>query len=294
MKNLAQLICFVSVSFLLVGLVAAQGTDQFPALPEYGEGTVADVQKIDVTIDGQKVTLSYTITAESDAVFDGDIVLGRAVDIEAKKSQGLAQLSAEDLELYGLFRKGSYLWPKGIVQYKIDPSLSSPSRVNGAIKHWEKYTDIKFEAVTGSSGNFILFVDAPATVCSSSIGKSGGAQKVRLGSGCSLGNAIHEIGHALGLGHEQMRSDRDQYVVYHPENVKDGYQSNFEPKPWFYANVGDYCYGSIMHYGELAFSSNGGRTLDPKQNVSIGQRDHLADCDIKTIQKMYAPEYAKR
>ena len=33
------------------------------------------------------------------------------------------------------------------------------------------------------------------------------------------GRAIHEILHALGFFHEQSRSDRDDHVVFLPENV---------------------------------------------------------------------------
>ena len=37
--------------------------------------------------------------------------------------------------------------------------------------------------------------------------------------GFQFGVALHEIGHAIGYLHEQDRSDRDRYVVMHPENA---------------------------------------------------------------------------
>lgn len=74
-----------------------------------------------------------------------------------------------------------------------------------------------------------------------------------LGSGCVLGQIIHEIGHSIGFFHEQSRADRDQYVTVNWENIVDPNRNNVNFQTADIQIENDflgvpYDIGSIMHY----------------------------------------------
>src|SRR5262249_58717895 len=107
--------------------------------------------------------------------------------------------------------------------------------------------------------------------CSSSVGMVGGQQFVNVTTSCSTGNAIHELGHAWGLLHEQERSDRDTYVTVLYDNIDKRYQSNFD-QGTADVNGGYYDYDSIMHYPATGFSRNFRDTIATgPPGIPIGQ-----------------------
>lgn len=122
----------------------------------------------------------------------------------------------------------------------------------------------------------------------------GGKQVVNLQSpGCvtKIGTVIHELLHALGFLHEQNREERDGFVTIKKNNIKPGYEINFDKARSGETNgfgVG-YDYGSVMHYSANAFSKNGQSTIEAKSrtNEKMGQREGFSKKDLEKVNKMY-------
>lgn len=218
---------------------------------------------------------NYTVVKDLDrevALFEGDIVLGTAEEVR-QASDG-----SKGIGIVG----ENYRWPDGIIAYTAEDSVLP--RVEAAIEHWQKRTPFKFVARV-DQGDYVSFERREG--CWSRVGRQGGMQVISLGSGCGVGSAIHEIGHMLGLWHEQSRSDRDDFIEIVWDNVDTEYAHNFDKHVQDGKDLGAYDYGSIMHYPATAFSVNGEPTIRAKGGAPIGQRNGLSAGDIGAIRMMY-------
>ncbi len=214
------------------------------------------------------------------ALFEGDIILGTVEEMErlAREVEGKA------MERGCILPGNQFRWPGNTVPFTIAAGFPDTARVTDAVNHWNNNTDLRLVARTNQA-NFVTFTTGSG--CSSSVGMRGGQQYIRLESGCTGGNAIHEIGHTIGLWHEQSREDRDRFVRIHPENIQDGFEHNFDQHISDGDDVGPYDYGSIMHYPADAFSKNGLDTIETLHGEAIGQRTALSSSDVAAVNLMY-------
>jgi len=213
---------------------------------------------------------------------DPDIVLGTA-DQVARDSEVLAAELRGELQAGVAITGDQFRWPNCTVPYDIDQALPSQNRVTDAIAHWQANTGFNF--VQRTPANAAQFSDwitfRPSSGCSSSVGRRGGQQFVNLGNGCTTGNTMHEIGHAVGMWHEQSREDRDAFVTINWANIEPGFEHNFSQHIADGTDVGAYDYGSIMHYPRNAFGAGGAETITPTNPAAqIGQRTALSAGDI--------------
>lgn len=220
-----------------------------------------------------------------DAIFEGDILLGSVTEMEAIKEQ--VENPQPDVEFASVVIGPQFRWPNGLIPFRVDPSLPNQQRVTDAISHWQANTNVRFRART-TEPDFVTF--RPSSGCSSNVGRRGGEQFVNLGTACSTGNTIHEIGHTAGLWHEQSRRDRNNFVNINFPNIQADMIFNFDQHITDGDDVGGYDYGSIMHYPRNAFAINPAvDTITPKPNASvqIGQRTALSAGDIAAINAIY-------
>jgi len=224
------------------------------------------------------------------AIFEGDIVLGSTEQMRSADAG-----FGGPLESVGIIpgANNQNRWPNGRVPYEIDAAMANQQRITDAIAHWEQNTPIRFtlrDAANASQfPDFVHFQDGGG--CSSMVGRRGGQQPITLGGGCGTGNAIHEIGHTVGLWHEQSREDRDSFVRIEWVNIDPALSHNFDQHISDGDDLGAYDFGSIMHYPPTAFSVNGQPTIVPLQQVppgvTMGQRNGLSAGDIAGVLAMY-------
>ncbi len=175
------------------------------------------------------------------AVLEGDVLIGALDEVTGLRGTTLSLASGR--------------WPGGVVYYEVDPGLPVPQRAYDAMAAWEADAPVRFVDRASVSGDvptdYVRFVDGSG--CSSYIGRLGGPQELVLSTSCTTGSAIHELGHVLGLFHEQNRPDRNEHLEVIWSCIDPARAYNYDRLLADVAPLGPYDDQSIMHYDADAY-----------------------------------------
>ena len=222
------------------------------------------------------------------AIFQGDIILEK---VDALPSFGVDSFGIDYTQ---------YLWPKVGNQYQIPYVIAlgtgNADNLNTALNQFNStFSNIKFVA-RNAEPDYVNFYFDPgdnSAQCEANLGRAGGQQQVGGAGGssnpCAVGTILHEMGHTVGLWHEQARPDRNTYVSVNYNNLIKGSISNFNQ---VYDNAQQatlFDYASIMEYPAFAFSRNGGPAIESiPAGIPLSNLTGYTTADIDGIERLYS------
>ena len=167
--------------------------------------------------------------------------------------------------------------------------------IEPAIEHWNQNTSIRFVPWNGVAADYVEIMTVDGR-CWSEAGRKvgGGRQEIKLDESlCTqVRTVIHELGHTVGLKHEQQRSDRDEYVQILTANIqtqpdRSGNFALYGPG----LPLGEYGYTSIMHYSSTAFglvdADGTRRTTIRTLGPAIAPSAILTAGDLAGVRRLY-------
>jgi len=167
-------------------------------------------------------------------------------------------------KIMGCVRTGTrWRWPNRVIPYTInneDFPAGTPegdaerAAIQLAIDRWTTNTSIRIQPRNGEL-NWVEFVAGEEEgACSSHVGRRQFRGSQQIPCVPLSGTLVHEIGHAIGLWHEQSREDRGLNVSVFLENVRSDKRGNFDRHVDDGTDLGVYDYQSVMHYAPRTFA----------------------------------------
>nr|WP_243436148.1 PKD domain-containing protein [Acanthopleuribacter pedis] len=185
-------------------------------------------------------------------------------------------------------------WANGILYYRFADDVTGVQAeiFDEAVQAWDALDNLQVVRNGANDPRPTNYVEVRNSLNgnNSVLGMAGGKQILNL-QHWDPSVILHEVGHALGLLHEQQRGDRDTFVTVTMSNVKPDKRDNFTRIDGV-TQYGAYDFASIMHYHAHAFSKNGLPVMAPTPDYAdqadvMGRLNNLSAQDIAEIEQRY-------
>jgi len=221
-------------------------------------------------------------------IFEGDILLDHVEDLMPAQPP-----AGSGVKTLGIAYP-QYFWPKngsGVAEIPYVVTAGA-TNLNAALTQFNAtFAGVIQFVARNTQTDYVTFNFDPNNhngTCDSYVGRIGGPQQTGGSIDCSLGTLLHEMGHVVGLYHEQSRPDRDSFVTISYANMIKGSKPNFDQLLDNYQQLGLYDYGSVMHYIAYAFSRNGGPVIESiPPGIPLSNLVGYTPADIDSVKRLY-------
>jgi hypothetical protein len=279
---------------LVCGLLSAAGCAHPPDGGESPPAPLVEGSSGIATIDlpGSGPTEVEYFVQNGQAVYYGDIVLSDAQLNGSGSVPVAAEVPSQQTDSVGRLLQ-TYRWPGGVIPYNIDTTQfpvgsAEYQKIQTALSMWAyPNTPLTFSQCSASSpwqpncpgrADWVVItinhnkdgsVDTGDDGTSSSIGRQAntGAHTIKIGGTSTAGTIAHELGHMIGLYHEQQRADRDQYLIVYDGKSPIGC-SGSSCYPDHFSSCGDNA-GGYLRYADTSPPGNDGVDLQPFDFASV-------------------------
>ncbi|KAK4287905.1 hypothetical protein Pmani_039037 [Petrolisthes manimaculis] len=193
-------------------------------------------------------------------------------------------------------------WPDRMIPIKFDSNFPQEKRhhVYGAMEALNTLTCVNMVNASESDDRHHILVSNFRPGCFAALGYSKmpgkKSQPLNLNRGCFYGRhkvSYHELLHALGFHHMQVRFERDDFVDVYKDKVNPSQWHNFNKEKGAEGRLAGmgvpYDYNSIMHYPVFAFGVNNAQTMKVKKDFEgdVGLSIIPSRTDLAALNRMY-------